>query len=36
VTEAEFRALCLGLPEVTEGFTFFEANGEDLARPRPF
>jgi hypothetical protein len=36
VTEAEFRALCLGLPEVVEGFnmgsTFFKANGKDLAR----
>jgi len=36
VTEAEFRALCLALPEVTEGFNmgsvFFKANGKDLAR----
>jgi len=36
VTEAEFRALCLALPEVAEGFnmgsTFFKANGKDLAR----
>ena len=36
MTEAEFRALCLALPEVVEGFnmgsTFFKANGKDLAR----
>jgi len=36
VTEAEFRGLCLALPDVVEGFnmgsTFFKANGKDLAR----
>jgi len=36
VTEAEFRALCLALPQVVEGFnmgsTYFKANGKDLAR----
>jgi len=36
VTEAEFRAICLALPEVVEGCnmgsTFFKANGKDLAR----
>jgi len=36
VTDAEFRALCLALPEVVEGFnmgsTYFKANGKDLAR----
>ena len=36
MTEAEFRALCLALPDVVEGFnmgsTYFKANGKDLAR----
>ena len=36
MTADEFRALCLALPEVVEGFnmgsTFFKANGKDLAR----
>jgi hypothetical protein len=36
VTEDAFRALCLALPEVVEGFnmgsTYFKANGKDLAR----
>ena len=36
MTEAEFRGLCLALPDVVEGFnmgsTFFKANGKDLAR----
>ena len=36
MTEAEFRALCLALPDVVEGCnmgsTFFKANGKDLAR----
>ena len=36
MTEAEFRALCLALPQVVEGFnmgsTCFKANGKDLAR----
>jgi len=36
MTEDDFRALCLGFPEVVEGFnmgsTYFKANGKDLAR----
>lgn len=36
MTEAEFRALCLALPDVVEGSnmgaTFFKANGKDIAR----
>ena len=36
MTADEFRAHCLALPEVVEGFnmgsTFFKANGKDLAR----
>lgn len=36
MTDAEFRALCLALPDVVEGSnmgsTFFKANGKDLAR----
>ena len=36
MTADEFRALCLALPEVVEGFnmgsTFFKVNGKDLAR----
>jgi hypothetical protein len=36
MTEAEFRALCLSLPSVEEGFnlgsTVFKANGKVLAR----
>ncbi len=36
MTEAEFRALCLSLPDVEEGFNLgsvvFKANGKVLAR----